>query len=81
MLHSLGGGLMACGVAILAITHYAIRKGERWAVWTVLIIAFIAQGFNGYGMYAAGSHYWYPILLLSIVALGTLLNLMKKEEN
>lgn len=79
MLHSLGGGLMAAGVSILALTHFAVRKGERWAVWTILIIAFIAQGFNGYGMYMAGSHYWYPLMLLLIVTAGVLLNFGPKK--
>ncbi len=74
MLHSLGGGLMAAGISILALTHFAVRKGERWATWTVLLVALIAQGFNGYGMYMAGSYYWYPVMILVITVLGFVLN-------
>lgn len=73
MLHSLGGGLMAVGVSILALTHFAVRKGEQWGKWTILIIGLIAQGFNGYGMYLAGSHYWYPMLVISVMLMGVLL--------
>ena len=80
MLHSLGGGLIAAGVAILALTHFAIRKGEQWAVWTALLVALIAQGFNGYGMYFAGSHYWYPMVLLTVAIIAGILYLISKKE-
>ena len=73
MLHSVGGGLMSTGVSMLALTHFGIRKNHAWAKWTVLIIAFIAQGLNGYGMYSAGSHFWYPILVLAVTLAGVLM--------
>lgn len=73
MLHSAGGGLMSAGVSMVALTHFAIRKDEEWARWTYLIVAFIAQGINGYGMYSAGSHYWYPMIVLFVAFLGFLL--------
>jgi hypothetical protein len=38
-----------------------------------LIVAFIAQGINGYGMYSAGSHFWYPILVLAFALVGVIL--------
>lgn len=73
MLHSAGGGLMSAGVSMFCLTQFAIRKGQTWAKWTFLIVAFIAQGINGYGMYSAGSHYWYPIAVLTIALMGFLL--------
>ena len=73
MLHSAGGGLMSAGVSMFALTHFAIRQNQRWALWTFLLVAWIAQGVNGYGMYTAGSHYWYPILVLSLATLGVVL--------
>ena len=79
MLHSLGGGLMAAGVAILALSHFAVRKGEVWASWTILILALMAQGFNGYGMYKAGSYYWYPLLIILIVVMAHSLRLLSKD--
>ena len=72
MLHSAGGGLMSAGVSMFALTHFGLRKGQYWAKWTFLIVAFIAQGINGYGMYSAGSHYWYPILVLACAFAGAL---------
>lgn len=72
MLHSAGGGLMSAGVSMFTLTHFAIRKGQSWAKWTFLIVAFIAQGINGYGMYSAGSHFWYPILVLVFAAAGAM---------
>ena len=79
MLHSVGGGLMGCGVSMFALTHFGIRKNQNWAKWTFLIIAWIAQGLNGYGMYSAGSYYYYPIAVLILATIGVLL--YKTEEN
>ena len=70
MLHSLGGGLMSCGIAMFALVHFGIRNNQAWAKWTFLIIAFIAQGFNGYAMYSAGSYYIYPLMILVLVLVG-----------
>lgn len=73
MLHSAGGGLMSAGVSMFALTHFAIRQNQSWAIWTFIIVAFIAQGINGYGMYSAGSHFWYPIIVLSLALSGILI--------
>lgn len=73
MLHSAGGGLMSAGVSMFALTHFAIRKNQSWAMWVFIIVAFIAQGINGYGMYSAGSHFWYPIVVLTIGFLGIII--------
>ena len=79
MLHSAGGGLMSAGVSMFALTHFAIKKNQQWAKWTFLIVAWIAQGINGFGMYSAGSHYWYPILVLGLATLGIIF--YKTEKN
>ena len=78
MLHSAGGGLMSAGVSMFALTHFGIRKGQAWAKWTFIIVAFIAQGINGYGMYSAGSHFWYPILVLAFAFSGVITFKIKK---
>ena len=70
MLHSAGGGLMCAGISMFALTHFGIRTNQSWALWTFIIVALIAQGINGYGMYSAGSHYWYPILVLTLAVVG-----------
>ena len=73
MLHSVGGGLISCGISMIVLTYFGIQKDQEWAKWTVLIIAWIAQGFNGYSMYSAGSYYYYPLAILILVTLGVFL--------
>lgn len=80
MLHSAGGGLMSAGVSMFTLTHFGIKKNHLWTKWTFMTVAFIAQGINGYGMYAAGSHYWYPILVLSCALLGFALVTFKSQH-
>lgn len=70
LLHSTGGGLMSVGISMLALTHFAIRKNQEWAKWSFLVITWIAQGFNGYNMYCAGSHFWYSIVVLTLGTIG-----------
>ena len=72
---------MSAGVSMFALTHFGIRKGQSWAKWTFIIVAFIAQGINGYGMYSAGSHFWYPIGVLIFALAGTLLFKIKSRNS
>ena len=81
MLHSVGGGLMSCGVSMLALTYFGIRKNQDWAKWTVLIIAWIAQGFNGYSIYSAGSYYYYPVAILILVTIGVFIYPKSSQTN
>ena len=81
MLHSVGGGLMSCGVSMLALTYFGIRKNQDWAKWTLLIIAWIAQGFNGYSMYSAGSYYYYPVAILILVTIGVFIYPKSSQTN
>lgn len=70
MLHSAGGGLMCAGISMFTLTHFGIKTNQSWSTWTFIIVALIAQGINGYGMYSAGSHFWYPILVLTLSIFG-----------
>ena len=79
MLHSAGGGLISAGVSMFALTHFGIRNNQPWAKWTFLIIVWVAQGINGYGMYSVGSYYWYPIFLIALSTLGIFL--FRSENN
>ena len=58
---------------MLAVTYFGVQRDQQWAKWTILIIAWIAQGFNGYSMYSAGSYYYYPVAILILVTLGVFL--------
>lgn len=81
MLHSTGGGLMSVGVSMFAINHFGVRRNQSWAKWTFIVVVLIAQGINGYGMYLAGSHYWYPILVLTLALLGFGFLMIDSENN
>jgi len=73
ILHATGGGFMSTGLAMLALTHYGIRKGLQWANLTFIFIAIISQGINAYVMYMAGSYFWYPVAVLAIALSGILI--------
>jgi len=73
MLHAVGGGLMASGVACLFIIHYALRRGQQWAKKAIFLIAILSEGWNAYGMYSAGSYWMYPVFVLALLFIGLLL--------
>ena len=52
LLHALGGGLVGIGIASFALVHFAVRRGERWALWTMLAAVVASEGANAVGMYA-----------------------------
>lgn len=79
MLHSAGGGLMSAGISMFALTHFGIKNDQSWSRWTFVVVALIAQGINGYGMYSAGSHFWYPIGVLIFALSG--FGLMNMQTN
>lgn len=70
LLHALGGGLVGIGLASLALTHFAVRKGERWAAWTILVIIVASEGMNAVGMYATGSFWYIPLAYIAIALAG-----------
>ncbi len=81
MLHVLGGGLMASGVACLAMTHFALRQGHGWALPAIGITALLGEGFNAYGMYRVGSYWVYPVTVLSLLFVGLIsFHLSPKQE-
>ena len=80
MLHSAGGGLMSTGISMFALTHFGIRKNLSWAKWTFIVIAIIVQGISGYGMYLAGSYFWYPLVVLFVALLGFFLLTLNSND-
>ena len=73
MLHVVGGGLMASGVACVFITHFALTKGQNWAKYAIFIIAILSEGWNAFGMYSAGSYWMYPVSVLVLLFGGLFL--------
>ncbi|MEZ4239330.1 MAG: hypothetical protein R3F59_24885 [Myxococcota bacterium] len=73
VLHAMAGGLVGVGAASLLMTHYGIRRGQRWAVVGVAVAIGCAEGANTLGMYALGSPLWAvtaSYLALLLVAVG-----------
>lgn len=58
VLHALAGGLVGVGIASLLLTHFGIRRGQRWAAVAVVAAIGCAEGANTVGMYVLGSPFW-----------------------
>ena len=77
LLHALGGGLIGIGLASLALTHFAVRRGERWAAWTILVAIVVSEGMNAVGMHATGSYWYVSVAYIAIAATGVVLVLAR----
>ncbi len=74
LLHTLGGALAACGLAVLALVYGPLRRGERWAGPAVAVVALLSDGLNAWGMGSLGlSYFWGPLAFTLLVLLGLLL--------
>lgn len=76
VLHVMAGGLVGVGATSLLLTHFGIRRGERWAIAAVAVAIGCAEGANTLGMYLLGSPFWkvtgtYLVLLCLAVVLAT----------
>ena len=73
LVHALGGGLIGIGIASFALVHFAVRRGERWALWTMLAAVVAAEGANAIGMYAVGSFWYVSVTFIVLTAIGVAL--------
>jgi hypothetical protein len=73
LLHALGGGLIGIGIASIALVHFAIRRGEHWALWTMLAAVVASEGANAVGMYAVGSFWYVSVTFIVLTAVGVTL--------
>lgn len=74
LLHTLGGALAACGLAVLAVVYGPLRRGERWAGPVVAVVVLLSDGMNAWGMGRLGlSYFWGPLAFALLVLLGLLL--------
>ncbi|HVV52761.1 MAG TPA: hypothetical protein VHO06_24080 [Polyangia bacterium] len=80
LLHALGGGLIGIGVASFALVHFAVRRGERWALWTMLAAVVASEGANAAGMYAVGSFWYVPVAYIVLTAVGVTLLVGAKSQ-
>ena len=49
VLRALGGCLLAIGITALVLVNGPIRRGERWAAWTLLILIGVVGGALTFG--------------------------------
>jgi hypothetical protein len=73
MLRSIGGCLLAVGIASLLLTNGPVRRGDGWARLSVLILIGVAEGNNSYRMYPFGSPWYGPLSFALLAALGVVL--------
>ena len=74
LLHTLGGALSACGLAVLAVVYGPLRRGERWAGPVVAVVVLLSDGLNAWGMARLGlSYFWGPLAFALVILLGLLL--------
>lgn len=80
LVHALGGGLVSIGIACFALVHFAVRRGERWALWTILAVVLGSEGANAIGMYAVGSFWYVSVTFIVLTAIGVALVAAGKSE-
>ena len=80
LLHAVGGGLVGIGIASFALVHFAVRRGERWALWTMLVAVVAAEGTNAVGMYAVGSFWYVSVTYIVLTAIGVALLVAGKSK-
>jgi hypothetical protein len=73
ILRALGGCLLAIGITALLIINGPVKRGERWAAWTLLILIGVSEGINASQMWRFGSPYYAPVALVAQTAVGVLL--------
>src|SRR5262245_55979540 len=73
VLRALGGCLLAIGIAALLIINGPVRRGERWAAWTLVILVGLSEGINASQMCRFGSPYYAPLAFVALTVVGVLL--------
>ena len=73
LLDALGGSLVAVGLAALVLINGALRRRERWAGVTVLMMVGLAEGANAWGMWTVAAPWWAPLTFIGLTALGAAL--------
>lgn len=77
VLHVMAAGLVGVGAACLLLTHFGIRRGQRWALGGVAVGIGCAEGANTLGMFVLGSPFWVvTATYLLLLALALLLALV-----
>lgn len=78
-LRALGGCLLAISATAFVIVNGPLKRGERWAPWTVLILIGVSEGINATQMWRFGSPWCWPLIVVAMAVVGVLI-LPKKSE-
>ncbi len=70
LLRALGGALIGVGVSLLALVNLPLRRGERWAAWTIGLVIVVSEGINAIGMARIGGPFWAPLTFVTLALLG-----------
>jgi len=78
-LRALGGCLLAIAVTAFVMINGPLKRGERWASWTVLILIGVSEGMNATQMWRFGSPYYWPLTFVALTVVGGLILPNKSE--
>src|SRR6516165_5105067 len=70
LLRALGGCLLAIGATALVLVHGPIRRGERWAMLTLVLLVGVSEGINASQMIRFGSPFYAPLTFVGIMLVG-----------
>jgi hypothetical protein len=70
LLRALGGCLLAIGATALVLVHGPIRRGERWALFALVILVGVSEGINSYQMSRFGSPFYGPLTFVGLMLIG-----------
>ena len=83
MLRSIGGCLLAIGIACLLLVNGPVRRGSGLALIVVVLLIGMAEGNNAYRMYPFASPWYGPLsfMIVGFVGAGLVWNAGKWREN
>ena len=73
MLRSIGGCLLAVGVSTIVLANGPVRRGERWSLWTAVLLVGLAEGNNAYRMFPFKSPWYGPLGFVVLALVGVVL--------
>ena len=70
LLRALGGCLVAIGITAFLIINGPLKRGEKWASWTLLILIGVSETINASQMWRFGSPYYGPLAFVALTVVG-----------
>jgi hypothetical protein len=79
LFRALGGCLLAVAVTAFVIVNGPLKRGERWASGTLLMLIGLSEGINATQMWRFGSPYYWPLTFVALTVAGIVI-LPKKSK-